>query len=799
MYDELLTAQMKAMAVELGADLVGIASADRYAEAPIEMSPEGHLPGATSVLVVAIHHPDAAIEVGGNEHPQQYGPYFIQGVMNTKLECISFQLARQLEDMGHRVVAIPATNVWRFRPYKDVKETFAPDLSDIHAAAAAGMGEIGWSGLLMTPEYGPRQRFCCLVTDAPLAPDPLYDGPALCDMCGECIKHCPMDVFRKETGPVHVIHMDWKEFRYCNKNKWRCSWAEHFGLDLDVDIPDVVDEPAILSGLACVGRRGGAMGSCLRYCLPAHLRSKDQEYSTTWRRKKHCMDERPLSERLADETASHPDNRATENVADRLLRREVDMMAFVDRETALERGFDIREELPDGQTLVVFGYQYPETMQDPHSLQLKQDPDTPQHKPYPTAVVGQTLSEWSGFAQLELCQYLESLGYAAVPGGHIADVKFVPASGLAKEFSNDAGAVTDEFGGRVIFGCVITSAPLRAGKRIFPMAACDEKIPADELLDMLECHATDLGADLIGVADPKVVTSLANSYRGQIDENDMKWSVRDTGGYHGEVKPVIDHDEDRHIREADELLPGTNSVLVLGYHFPFLNILNAAEEPAEAVGPYSYAVYQANRWLRYMGVSLARMLSRFGYDAVVSQDLTDSGTLVANPRGFQPDALANRFAAAAAGLAQIGIHGAPITPEYGVTQRFIAIATTAKLEADAPILEASPCADCDRPCIAACPVAALAEATIKVSGDGYDADIAKWDRLRCEWAKRYAMVGEEGPMWGGQTTDVMPPEGEITPEVLAEAYRDKDPIQKHFTMVLEPCLKACQQKLSCDD
>jgi epoxyqueuosine reductase QueG len=786
MTDQLFTTQMKSLAVSLGADLVGIASAARYAEAPIEMSPQGHLPGATCVLVVAIHHPDAAIEIGGNEHPQKMGPYFVQGVMNTKLECISFQIARKLEDLGHRVVAIPATNVWRFRPYKNVEESFAPDLSDIHAAAAAGLGEIGYNGLLLTPEYGPRQRFCCLVTDAPLVPDPLYDGEPLCDMCGECIRHCPMDVFNKETGPKHVIHMEWKEFSYCNKNKWRCSWAEHFGLDLDAEIPEQISEQAILDNLEIAGRRGGAMGSCLRYCLPAHLRFKDPDYTTTWRRRRPFMDERPLAEQLND-VPMRPDRTVTLNVIKRLIEREVDMLAIVDRQTALQRGFDLRDELPDARTLIAFAHHCPPSMEDPAATQLRSRPQP---------VVAQTVSEWSGFAQLELCQYLEARGYSAMPGGHLGDAKIIPAAGFAQDSSQNTGPVVEGFDGSLTFGCVLTSAPLRPATHLFPIPDTVRPVPASDLRLLLDAHARKLGADLFGVAAPDLVSALATDYRQHVNEADMQWAVRDTGGYHGTVKPVIDRCEERHIRTADELLPGARAVLAIGYHFPFLNILNAAEPPTDAVGPYSYAVYQANRWLRYIGVSVAKMLVRLGCRAVVSQDLSDSGTLVANPRGFQPDALANRFAAAAAGLAHIGIHGAPITPQFGVTQRFITIVTDADLPADKPLSTPAPCADCDRACLSACPVKALVDATIPISSDGFSAELAEWDRVRCEWAKRYAMVGEEGPMWGGQTTDIMPPEGDITPEVLAEAYRDKDPIQKHFTMILEPCLKACQLRLS---
>ncbi len=788
MYDQWLTDEIKSWAIQLGADLVGIAPSERYAEAPVEMSPEGHLPGATCVVVVAIHHPDAAIEIGGNQHPQDCGPYAIQGTMNTKLECISFQLARRLEDAGHSVVAIPATNVWRFRPYKNVTESFAPDLSDIHAAAAAGLGEIGYSGLLLTPEYGPRQRFCCLVTDAPLAPDPLYDGPPLCDMCGECVRHCPTDAFTKETSGKHVIHIGGKQFSYCNKNKWRCSWAEHFGLDLDVQLPECVNEDTILGALDSMGRRGGAMGSCLRYCLPASLRLNDPDYSTTYRRRRRFMDERPLAEQLEDAQVTAYDRPATLTSTAVLTDRQVDLIAIVDRETCLQRGFDMRRELPDAETLIGFGFEYAETLQEPGSTD---------DAPRPQAAVAATLSDWSGFAQLELCQYLESLGYSALPGLHLPAKGFVPASGLA-ELNSEGAAVTPDFGGRVTFGCVLTSAQLQPGTHIYPIKSFDEPWAPDDLRGVLEDHTLTWGVDLFGVADPDLVSELAARYAEQVDEEAMKWSVRDTGGYHGPVLPVIERDEQRHVRGVDEVLPGARSVIVIGYHFPFNNLLLAAEPPTDAVGPYSYAVYQTNRWLRYVGLSMARALERFGFRAVVTQDLCDSGTVVANPRGPQPDALANRFAAVAAGLGHIGRHGAVITPQFGVTQRFIAVVTDAELPADAPIPIEGPCAFCDGGCVAACPVGALADETISVCADGYCEEMAEWDRLRCEWAKRYALVGDEGPRWGGQTTDLAPPEGQITPELLAFAYQQKDPIQKHFTCILEPCLKACQTRLTCE-
>ena len=782
MPDVAFTDAVKAMALELGADLVGVAPSERYKNAPLMMSPEGHLPGAKCVFVIGIHHPDAAVELGGEENgenqPHHLGPYGIQGAMNTKLECISFQLSRFIEDCGHRVVAIPATNVWRFRPYKDVEACFAPDLSDIHAATAAGLGEIGFSGLFLSPEYGPRQRLCCLVTDADLEPTPMYDGPPLCDRCMECLKWCPMGTFENELGEEHEIEIGGRVFKYPNKNKWRCAWPEHFALSIDLETPEVVDEQAILDGLAEHGRRGGTQGSCLRFCMPAHLRLEDPDYCRPFRRKRRGMN----ADWATDSRPATPDRPATENVYKVLFDLEADLAGVALQEDCDEFDLTIRDHLPDGHSLLVFGCRFPESLQDPNS---------PADDARPEALTASVLGEWLGFMQLDACRYLESLGYSAVPGTEIDIGKAASAASLGK-MTDKNRAVTEDFGTRVRWACIATSAHLEPGWRAHPVRPEKPREVEDARRD-LEAVLMDQGADLFGIADPKCVDALIDQYRPFINEEELKVHVVDTGGTHGPVAPELAPRNDARIRNVRDHLPDAKSVLVIGYHFPFENIERAAEAPPEAVGPYSYVTYQVNRWLRYMAVTAARRLEEMGYKAVITTDLSASGTVVANPRGAQPDALANRFAAVAAGLAWIGLHGATITPDYGVTQRFIAIVTDAPLPTDEPDGNHWPCADCDAPCVEACPVGALSEDDCVVVGCGdYEGCIGKWDRLRCEWAKKYALVGDEGPKWGGQTTDVKPPAGKITPEQIAEAFKEKDPIQKLFTCILEGCLKACQ-------
>ena len=225
----MLTPQsVKALIKELGGDLAGIASVDRFKNAPVRISPQGHLPTAKSVIVAAIHTPDGAWELGG-EPIHNWGSASVVTAVNSRLERIGFFVAKYLEENSYKSIPIPQTAIWRYRPYQDLDIVFSPDLSHIHAGAAAGLGEIGYNGLLLTPEYGARQRMITIITEAELEPDPIYSGPVLCDRCMECVRRCaPSKGLVKEIEGLTRVEIGGKIFEYANKNKFRCAWAERF-------------------------------------------------------------------------------------------------------------------------------------------------------------------------------------------------------------------------------------------------------------------------------------------------------------------------------------------------------------------------------------------------------------------------------------------------------------------------------------------------------------------------------------------------------------------------------------------
>ena len=113
-------------------------------------------------------------------------------------------------------------------------------------AIDAGLGEFGRHGLLMTPEFGPRQRICKVLTDLPLVADKPVDFgiQTFCESCHACASSCPVGAIRraertdKQTSisnrpgilrwPVNVTrcYLFWQENGMdCSNCIAACPWA----------------------------------------------------------------------------------------------------------------------------------------------------------------------------------------------------------------------------------------------------------------------------------------------------------------------------------------------------------------------------------------------------------------------------------------------------------------------------------------------------------------------------------------------------------------------------------------------
>ena len=149
------------------------------------------------------------------------------------------------------------------------------------AAFCAGLGEIGYSRLFLTPEFGPRVRFNLLLTAAPLEPDPIYSGPKLCDRCMLCTRDCCTGALsRTESVKTTVAghELEWAKF-----DPYACEVGVKGGYDGEYS-PFLEDYPHQFGyGRAIEGARG-----CIRACM-VHLEQRDvltRKFSEPFRTKK---------------------------------------------------------------------------------------------------------------------------------------------------------------------------------------------------------------------------------------------------------------------------------------------------------------------------------------------------------------------------------------------------------------------------------------------------------------------------------------------------------------------------------
>jgi len=216
-----LAQAVRKFAVErLEIDLFGVAPVGRLEGAPEGRRPTDYLPQAKSVVVLSCKIPDAAVEVAGHyeEAGKTLGPYMWYGyvIANWNLSSAASRLVKFIESKGFKGLPFPPTGV-------NYKYGNVADFSHRHAAVAAGLGEFGFSGLLLTPAFGPRQRLVSVITDAPLEPSPMYNGPKLCrpSVCGyACVKACPTTAMKGKVS-LAIGH---KTFEHGRLNGVKCKW-----------------------------------------------------------------------------------------------------------------------------------------------------------------------------------------------------------------------------------------------------------------------------------------------------------------------------------------------------------------------------------------------------------------------------------------------------------------------------------------------------------------------------------------------------------------------------------------------
>ncbi len=250
-----MTAQLlKEAARGFGADLVGIASIDTLRYLPAEINPLSINSHAKSVIVVGRKVLRGALRgiEQGNEFDNSFPAFGFYSLEDNYLARTTYDVTIWMEKQGFEAVPLFAYDVdgqpagVPVAPGKPAPNVI---LQYRILAQAAGLGETGLSGLFLTPEFGPRQRFAMLVSDAELEADAPFK-PRICDDCGACVKGCPLDALDAAAGkPFGFAGC---ERTVAARNNARCLRCKNGASQTNEGRFNTVDRMAAACNRACI-------------------------------------------------------------------------------------------------------------------------------------------------------------------------------------------------------------------------------------------------------------------------------------------------------------------------------------------------------------------------------------------------------------------------------------------------------------------------------------------------------------------------------------------------------------------
>jgi epoxyqueuosine reductase QueG len=184
--------QLKALALSLGADYFGVANLSS-AHDFILVQGGKQVARYPIAVIIGMVLQDSLVELLPDKDSKgailyRHNSY---DVVNQMLDQIGVRVANELQRAGFDAFPIPASK-------RTSDENICGIFSQKLAAHLAGLGWIGKSCLLITPDHGPRVRWVSILTDAQLNPTGNSMKPR-CGDCTACVDICPKNAF---TGRI---------------------------------------------------------------------------------------------------------------------------------------------------------------------------------------------------------------------------------------------------------------------------------------------------------------------------------------------------------------------------------------------------------------------------------------------------------------------------------------------------------------------------------------------------------------------------------------------------------------------
>ncbi|MGQ9694310.1 MAG: hypothetical protein ACUVWV_06155 [Thermodesulfobacteriota bacterium] len=177
--------QIRSFALARGATLFGVAPLNKLSPGHCALSPST-LHGLERAISIAFHLSNRILE-DITEGPTKLYFFHYQRV-NIFLDQLALQLTDFIQRQGGEALPIPASQIIDWASQK-------AHISHKHVAVLAGLGWIGRNNLLITPQFGARQRLVTVLTNMPLKIDqPL---PWSCGECRACLASCPAKAIKE--------------------------------------------------------------------------------------------------------------------------------------------------------------------------------------------------------------------------------------------------------------------------------------------------------------------------------------------------------------------------------------------------------------------------------------------------------------------------------------------------------------------------------------------------------------------------------------------------------------------------
>jgi epoxyqueuosine reductase QueG len=183
-----LYAALEKLAMDEGADFFGVAD---LAVAREEMLKHGgeDVAGYPRAISIGIRLFGPLVDQLPRRHERAVAvsyKHHCYDVINQRLDITASKIASAIQRSGYKAFPVPSSA-------RASDENISAIFSHKMAAHLAGLGWIGKSCLLVTPEAGPRARWITVLTDAPLKAGKPMD--VRCGDCRECVDACPVKAF----------------------------------------------------------------------------------------------------------------------------------------------------------------------------------------------------------------------------------------------------------------------------------------------------------------------------------------------------------------------------------------------------------------------------------------------------------------------------------------------------------------------------------------------------------------------------------------------------------------------------